>query len=84
MVGRIGSQNAVANNDQIVTAVKQGVYEAVMSAQQQGTANTNQPASYDVDYITLGGDILLKSFVRAHNNYVYATGQSPLKMKRGD
>lgn len=84
MVGRIGNQNAVANNDQIVTAVKQGVYEAVMSAQQQGTANTNQPASYDVDYITLGGDILLKSFVRAHNNYVYATGQSPLKMKRGD
>ena len=84
MVGRIGNQNAVANNDQIVTAVKQGVYEAVMNAQQQGTANTNQPASYDVDYITLGGDILLKSFVRAHNNYVYATGQSPLKMKRGD
>lgn len=84
MVGRIGNQNTVANNDQIVTAVKQGVYEAVMSAQQQGTANTNQPASYDVDYITLGGDILLKSFVRAHNNYVYATGQSPLKMKRGD
>lgn len=84
MVGRIGNQNAVANNDQIVTAVKQGVYEAVMSAQQQGAANTNQPASYDVDYITLGGDILLKSFVRAHNNYVYATGQSPLKMKRGD
>lgn len=84
MVGRIGNQNAVANNDQIVTAVKQGVYEAVMSAQQQGTANTNRSASYDVDYITLGGDILLKSFVRAHNNYVYATGQSPLKMKRGD
>lgn len=32
LVGRIGTQNAVANNDQIVNAVKQGVFEAVTMA----------------------------------------------------
>ena len=35
MVGRIGSQTAVANNDQIVQAVSKGVYEAVVSAMSQ-------------------------------------------------
>ena len=32
MVGRIGNRSAVANNDQIVESVKQGVYEAVIDA----------------------------------------------------
>ena len=32
LVGRIGSRNAVANNDQIVAAVSQGVYSAVVAA----------------------------------------------------
>ncbi len=32
MVGRIGNRPAVANNDQIVEGVKQGVYEAVIAA----------------------------------------------------
>ena len=32
LVGRIGSKATVANNDQIVTAVSQGVYEAVRAA----------------------------------------------------
>lgn len=32
MVGRIGSRNAVANNDQIVEGISEGVYNAVSSA----------------------------------------------------
>ena len=32
LVGRIGSKNAVVNNDQIVAAVSQGVYSAVVAA----------------------------------------------------
>ena len=32
MVGRIGKNNAVANNDQIVSAIRAGVYDAVSSA----------------------------------------------------
>ena len=32
MVGRIGSQTTVANNDQIVTAIREGVYDAVTAA----------------------------------------------------
>lgn len=46
MVGRIGGRNAVANNDQIVTAVSEGVYAAVVSAMGQsqssgGSQNVN-------------------------------------------
>ena len=32
LVGKIGSRNAVVNNDQIVAAVSEGVYAAVVSA----------------------------------------------------
>jgi hypothetical protein len=32
MVGTMGGRNAVANNDQIVSGIKQGVYEAMTSA----------------------------------------------------
>lgn len=39
-VGKMGGQTAVANNDQIVTAIKQGVYEAVTAAM---TNQTTQP-----------------------------------------
>jgi hypothetical protein len=32
LVGRIGNRNAVVNNDQIVSAVSEGVYAAVVAA----------------------------------------------------
>jgi len=35
MVGSFGNRSAVANNDQIVLGIQQGVYNAVMSALQQ-------------------------------------------------
>ena len=39
MVGKIGNQTAVANNDQIVTAVSRGVYDAMISAMAQQSRN---------------------------------------------
>ena len=40
LVGRIGSRNAVANNDQIVAAVSQGVYSAVVAAMGSGGSSS--------------------------------------------
>jgi phage-related protein len=37
MVGSFGNRSAVANNDQIVSGIQQGVYNAVMSALQQNS-----------------------------------------------
>lgn len=39
LVGSIGNRSAVANNDQIVTAVSQGVYQAVSQAMTQSSGN---------------------------------------------
>lgn len=39
MVGKIGNQTAVANNDQIVAAVSRGVYDAMISAMAQQSRN---------------------------------------------
>ena len=39
MVGKIGSQNAVVNNDQIIEGIKQGVLEAMRES--DGTQNIN-------------------------------------------
>lgn len=39
LVGRIGNRSAVANNDQIVAAVSQGVYSAVVAAMSSGGSN---------------------------------------------
>ena len=39
MVGSIGNRTAVANNDQIVSAVSQGVYQAVVQAMAQSGGN---------------------------------------------
>lgn len=40
-IGRMGGNPAVANNDQIVKAVSNGVYEAVMSAMSNNESNVN-------------------------------------------
>jgi len=41
LVGRIGGRNAVANNDQIVAAVSQGVYSAVVAAMSSSSSNSD-------------------------------------------
>ena len=47
MVGSIGSKTAVANNDQIVEAIRQGVYDAEMAARAQDDGD--RPAHFYVD-----------------------------------
>lgn len=50
LVGRIGNRSAVANNDQIVTAVAQGVYSAVVAAMsEQNGGNSNQNINVYLD-----------------------------------
>ena len=41
MVGTMGGRTAVANNDQIVEGIRQGVYDAVMAANSNGGNNTS-------------------------------------------
>lgn len=49
LVGRIGSRSAVANNDQIVAAVSQGVYSAVVAAMGSGGGNGSQNINVYLD-----------------------------------
>lgn len=72
LVGRIGSQNAVVNNEQIVQAVSRGVAQAV--AQAMGSGGNNHTT------VELVGDAraLFKAVVKENNSTVARTGNSPL------
>ena len=69
MVGRIGSKTTVANNDQIVTAIKQGVYEAVTSAMPSGST-----VRLDV---RADEGIIVKKASEGFREYVMQTGELP-------
>ena len=49
LVGSINGRTAVANNDQIVAAVSQGVYSAVVAAMSAGTQNGEQAINIYLD-----------------------------------
>lgn len=49
MVGKIGSKTTVANNQQIVEAVSEGVYSAVVAAMRQSESNGNQAVNVYLD-----------------------------------
>ena len=65
MVGQIGGQTAVANNDQIVTAIEQGVYRAMSSSGQNITLNVDGKSLFDI-------------IVNRNNSQVRQTGKSPI------
>lgn len=70
MVGTIGGRNAVANNNDIVAGIEQGVARAMMStANSSGNINMN---------LYLDGEQILNSVVEHNNRAVVRTGQSPL------
>jgi hypothetical protein len=78
MVGQIGGRSAVANNDQIVTAVSTGVYNAVVGAfakmnvgQQSGT----QP----IYYIYVGGKAITDYVIKDINGRTVASGTCPIR-----
>ena len=49
MVGSMGGRTAVANNDQIVEGIYQGVYAAVRAAMSENTGNGNVPINVYLD-----------------------------------
>ena len=49
LVGNIGNRTAVANNDQIVAAVSQGVYSAVRAAMSEGDNGNGQNVNVYLD-----------------------------------
>ena len=61
MVGRIGNKTAVANNDQITTAIAESTYEAVSKALFENQEN-KQPI-----IINLGNETLYKGMTRNRN-----------------
>lgn len=74
MVGNIGRRTAVANNDQIVSAVSDGVYRAVMSAM-----SNKDGVSGDINItINMDGDVVYRNVVKKNKEVVRATGKSPL------
>lgn len=71
MVGAIGRRTAVANNQQIVDGIYEGVYQAMRDANANGS---NQP----IVVMLPNGEVLGESFVNWHNGVVKQTGASPL------
>ena len=75
MVGRIGRKTAVANNDQIVESVSQGVYEAVQRASGETNSGNGRPITVIVQ---MNGKELFRQMVDENNAAIRATGFSPL------
>ena len=75
LVGRINGKTAVANNDQIVSGISSGVYNAVRSAMQGngGSGNMNIHATFVMD-----GEVVGKQVIKYHNGVVKRTGTTPL------
>ena len=70
MVGKIGNKTAVANNDQIVTAIEQGVYRAVSSAMANGGNEVH------LDIRAYKG-VIVKKASQGFKDYVMQTGELP-------
>lgn len=75
MVGNIGRKTAVANNDQIVESVSQGVYEAVQRASSETNSSNSRPITVIVQ---MNGKELFRQMVDENNAAIRATGFSPL------
>ena len=76
LVGTIGGHTAVMNNDQIVSSVAAGVYQAVVAAMIQ-TGGKNQQISVQV---VLEGDAkgIFKVVKQENDRIVLVTGQPAL------
>ena len=69
MVGSMDGRTAVANNDQIVEGIEEGVFNAVMSAMRNGGFSAN---------VYLDGKQISGSVVKNVNNEIRRTGRSPI------
>ena len=68
MVGSIGGRTAVANNDQIVEGIRQGVFEAVLAA------NARQGGNQQPVELYLDGKLIADSVSRYQRNALRARG----------
>ena len=74
LVGSIGRKTAVANNDQIVSGIENGVYRAMVAANA-----TKQGGTQTIRIINeIDGDIVGEKVIQYHNGKVLQTGVSPL------
>ena len=74
LVGSIGRKTAVANNDQIISGIENGVYRAMVAANA-----TKQGGSQTIRIINeIDGDIVGEKVIQYHNGKVLQTGVSPL------
>ena len=69
MVGSMNGRTTVANNEQIVEGIRQGVYDAVTSAMASGSFNAN---------VYLDGKQISGTVVQNINSETRRTGNSPL------
>ena len=74
LVGSIGRKTAVANNDQIISGIENGVYRAMVAANA-----TKQGGTQTIRIINeIDGDIVGEKVIQYHNGKVLQTGVSPL------
>ena len=75
MVGKINNKTSVANNDQIVEGISNGVYNAVSAAMSRngGNGHITVNTTFEVD-----GEVIGRKSVEYHNSEVIRTGVSPL------
>jgi hypothetical protein len=74
LVGTIGNKTAVANNDQIISGIENGVYRAMVAANA-----TKQGGTQTIRIINeIDGDVDGEKVIQYHNGKVLQTGVSPL------
>ena len=73
LVGQIGNKTAVANNDQIISGIADGVYRAMIAA----NGNGSKPITINAT-LTMDGEVVGKKVIKYHNGVVMQTGESPL------
>ena len=73
LVGSIGRKTAVANNDQIIDGIYNGVYRAMMAANNGKAGNVTVNATFEMD-----GEVVGRKVIKYHNGVVMQTGESPL------
>ena len=71
LVGSIGNRTAVANNDQIVAAVSEGVYQAVSRATSNNGGNT-------VVQLLIDGEIFYQKVLEKNRREIIRTGANPM------
>ena len=74
LVGRIGSKNAVANNDQIISGIASAVYGAMMAANE----DSNNEGSNARIVVQIGDTPIGEAAVRFINGQIIQTGVNPI------